>query len=150
MRKMTLALVLLAPLAGCEENPPEVLDNFSECMSKDSLECAGFYPDGWVGENTSCKLTQPKANVPLVVRGTVPMLPDAPAFSTELRVLVDNQEVARETLKPGDFDIRRVPPGGAGVRHVELRFSQTQRLPGGDDRSVGALLKSVGFGKGGG
>jgi len=148
MRSAKLSLLFLALIAGCDEKPPQLLDDFSECMSKESLECAGVYQDAWVGEIATCKLTQPKANVPLIVQGTVPLLPENPRFKTEIQVLVNKEELAKKTLSPGDFEIRCVPKGASGVKQIELRFSNTQRLPNGDGRSVAARLRLLGFSNG--
>jgi hypothetical protein len=61
-------------------------------------------------------------------------------------LLVDGQDVARQALGLGDFELRAtVPPIGAWQRRVELRFSATQQLPPPDTRQVGARVQFVGF-----
>jgi hypothetical protein len=100
--------------------------------------------DGWLARAVSFDLAQPQSPTALVVRGMVPLIGD-PAFTTELQVLLDGQEIARQTLGLGDFEVRGPTPSGPGTRHVELRFSADQQLPAPDGRTVTARVQSVGF-----
>ena len=124
--------------------PPSYLDTFPAGLTNPNLEYSGLYEDGWVSETAFFQLTQPNAPATVAVRGTVPMIAD-PSFRTELTVLIDGQEVARRVLGPGEFAIQVAALPGKGRRRIDLRFSNVQRLPGGDRRPVAARLRSVGF-----
>lgn len=124
--------------------PPTLLEQFPVDLTNRALEYSGIYEDGWISEASYFGLAQPDAASTVVVRGAVPEIGD-PAFSTELQILVDGQEVARRLLRPGRFDVRAVPPPGAGRRRVELHFSNLQHLGGDDGRPVAAQLDAVGF-----
>lgn len=125
-------------------SPPNSLDAFPADLTNPDVEYSGLYEDGWVSEAAFVRLTQPSAPATVAVRGTVPKIGDS-AFTSELRVLVDQQEVARRVLGPGEFDVQGVAPPGMGRRRVDLRFSNLQRLPGKDRRQVAARLRFVGF-----
>ena len=124
--------------------PPSYLDTFPAGLTDPNLEYSGLYEDGWVSDTAFFQLTQPNAPAAVAVRGTVPKLND-PSFSSELRVLVDGQELARRVLTLGEFDIRVAAPRGAGRRRIDLRFSNVQRLRGRDRRPTAARLRFVGF-----
>jgi hypothetical protein len=126
------------------ERPPEGAYTFPIDLTTAGVSAFGLDGDGWLADAAALDLAHGSASADLVMRGAVPLVSD-PGFSTELRVLVDGQEVARRTLSPGDFEIRAPVPDGPGRRRVELRFSRVQPLPAPDGREVGALLRSVGF-----
>ena len=60
-------------------------------------------------------------------------------------MLVDGQEVARQELGLGDFEVRAPVLTGEGLRQVDLRFSAVQQLPAPDGRQVAARVQFVGF-----
>ncbi|MHB8626469.1 MAG: hypothetical protein ACYDEO_09715 [Aggregatilineales bacterium] len=125
-------------------SPPTFLKSFPQDLDNPDLEYSGIYEDGWVSESSFVRLTQPQDANALVVRGTVPMV-NASDFSTEVSVLVDGQEVGRQTLGLGHFELR-VPVSGQRGRHqIDLRFSKWQQLPAPDGRPVAALLSFIGF-----
>jgi hypothetical protein len=74
----------------------------------------------------------------------VPLV-DNPSFTTELRIMVDSQEIARRTVGLGDFEVRAPAPAGPGRHRVDLRFSAVQQLPAPDGRQVAARVHFVGF-----
>jgi hypothetical protein len=121
---------------------PARVEKFPRDLECRGLEYSGVYEDGWASEACFFALARPAGPARVVVRGVVPGLGDD-AFTTELTVLVDGQEVARRTLRPGDFEVAAPVPGGYGRSRVELRFSRFQQLPGGDGRPTGCLLKLV-------
>ncbi len=123
--------------------PPALLSSFPNDLLHPELEYCGVYEDGWVSESASCTLLAPAAATNLVVRGVVPGIDEA--FRTRLRVLLDGREVYSEELKPGEFKVRCPEPTTPGLHRIELLFSKTQQLPGGDGRPVAALLSAVGF-----
>lgn len=104
----------------------------------------GMYEDGWVTTKAAFQIPQLKTPALLTVRGVIPMLADK-NYTTEVRLLVDNKEIAKKTFVPGDFELQAPPPAGAGNRSVSLFFSKSQVLPGEDQRLVGGLLRYVGF-----
>jgi hypothetical protein len=144
--------------------PPSKLQAFPNDLAHADLEYSGLYEDGWCSEQSFACLSS--ANAPaaaaadggsaaetakvIVVRGVVPGIGDD-SFRTEMRVLVDGVEVDRRTLSPGNFEVRAAAPAApagnplGNRRRVELRFSGTQRLPGGDGRPVSAQLTFLGF-----
>ncbi|MCC7371975.1 MAG: hypothetical protein IT306_26405 [Chloroflexi bacterium] len=124
--------------------PPSILTDFAKDLANADVEYSGLYEDGWISEAAFVGLTQPEVRVNVVARGEVPSI-DNPDFSTELRLLVDGQEVARRVLKPGQFEIWAPVPSGSGRRRIELRFSEFQRLGGNDGRPVAALMHTIGF-----
>lgn len=125
-------------------SPPRHLDSFPASLLNPDLEYSGIYEDGWISEAAFFHLTQPDTSSVVAVRGTVPRISD-PFFSTDLRILVDGNEVARRVLTPGEFAIWTVAPRGPRRRRVDLRFSNVQPLPGKDRRPVAARLQFVGF-----
>ncbi len=124
--------------------PPPKVDTFPADLLHPGLEYSGFYEDGWVSEEAFVYLSQPREPAVLVARGVVPAI-GASSFSTELRLSIDGQEIARIALAPGDFDLRLAAPSGTGHRRIDLRFSHVQRLPGRDRRPVAARLQLIGF-----
>jgi hypothetical protein len=124
--------------------PPERLERFPQDLLAPDLEYAGLYEDGWVGEESFCCLGRPEHPSTLRLRGQVPGL-TGPDFSTELRLLLDGREVARRTLGVGPFEISAPAPAGSGRARVELHFTRSQPLPGGDGRPVSAQLLYLGF-----
>ena len=125
--------------------PPRAITHPSIDLGNPALQASGLDGDGWLADTSSFTLFQPGISTSLVVRGMVPLVAD-PAFTTELQVLVDGQEVARRTLGLGDFELRaNVTHSGHWARQVELRFSATQQLPAPDTRLVGARISFAGF-----
>jgi hypothetical protein len=125
--------------------PPSRIEAFPQGLLDPHLEYSGVCEDGWVSAAAYFHLAQKPAHRRVVVRGTVPALPANPHFATELRVLVDRQEVARQRLTSGEFHLEAPLPAGVGRRRLELRFSDAQRLPNPDNRPMAALLAKVGF-----
>ena len=105
---------------------------------------SGLMHGGWVADASAFELTRPETPSVVVIDGMIPRIDD-PTFTTELRVLVDGEEVARQTCGVGQFRVRApVPPDRDGWR-VELRFSDVQRLPEPDGRPVAAQVRLIGF-----
>jgi hypothetical protein len=134
------------PVAATPTEPvlPQVVRSTSAELSNPKVGAIGAGLDGWLAAAASFTLAQPATPTSVVVRGMVPMIGDR-AFTTELQVLVDGQEVARQTLGLGEFEVRAPTPPASGTRRVELHFSGVQTLPAGDGRSVGARMQMVGF-----
>jgi hypothetical protein len=127
-----------------EVAPPWAISDFPADLSRSGLRSSGMFGDGWLANVASLQLTQPDGPASVLIRGMVPTVGDQ-GFTTELRVLVDGQEVARTSLGLGHFELRAPAPAGAGRRHVDLRFSSVQQLPAPDTRRVGARAHFVGF-----
>lgn len=122
---------------------PVALKKFPADLADPDLEYSGVYEDGYLSEDAFFVLTQPTHEGLLVIKGKVPLMKD-PQFQTELRVLIDDKEVAKKLLTVGDF-ILHIPHQGAGKHKVSLRFSKLQELEEGDKRPVGISLKLIGF-----
>lgn|GEM_PF-3489138 len=124
-------------------NPPSSLAAFPADLANPDLEYSGIFEDGWLSEASFFCLSQPQADMSLRIQGFNPLIDDA-AFTQDLTVLVDGQEVLQQTYPVGEIDIT-LPSSDAGRRCVELRFSQVQRLPNGDNRPIAAQLKFIGY-----
>jgi hypothetical protein len=129
---------------GSPSGLPSGLERFPEDLKNAGIEATGIYEDAWVADTASVDLEQPGGKQAVAVRGTVPEVAD-PKFQTEVELRVDNRSVARRRLRPGDFEIAAPVDSAPGKRRVEIAFSQTQDLPGGDGRTVGARLRFLGF-----
>src|SRR5204862_158865 len=93
---------------------------------------------------SSFDLVRTDQSVTIVVRGQVPLIND-PDFTTDLSMRVDGREVARQTVGIGRFRITAAVPASQEQWHVELRFSDVQRLPAPDGRRVAARALLIGF-----
>lgn len=124
--------------------PPEVVAAFPADLDNTALEYAGVYADGWLARSAFLGLRQPDGSSALTVSMMVPGIDD-PAFTTELRVLVDGAEVAQHRLGLGESRLQILVPPGAGRRRVDLHFSADQPLPEPIPRRVAALAQRIGF-----
>lgn len=115
-----------------------------DASARRNLLKTGMYEDGWVTTKAVFQIPQLKTPATLTVRGVIPMLANT-GYSTEARLLVDDQEIAKKSFLPGDFELQAPPPAGSGNRRVSLLFSKSQVLPGEDRRVVAGLLRYVGF-----
>ena len=123
---------------------PSVVSRFPADLTDPRLELEGIYSDGWVTDSGSISLTKPRGDAALTIWGTVPKI-ESDSFRTDLSVLVDDREVERRTFGVGDFRISIPVNATAGVHRVTLTFTKVQELPKGDGRTVGALLRLMGF-----
>jgi hypothetical protein len=125
--------------------PPTRVHHFPAGLRHPDLEYAGIYEDGWVSEHAFFNLASPARHAALTLRGCVPR-GDEPGFSTELAVLLDGAEVCRRTLAVGEFNLHLpVRPRDPARTRVELCFSRTHHLPGGDPRPGVARMSEIGF-----
>jgi hypothetical protein len=108
------------------------------------IRYTGVYADGWTFGTCSFELKTPDKPADLVIEGTVPMLNDQ-TFKTSLTARLNGQEAAKQTVMPGDFQVRLTCLPGPKSQKVELVFSATQMLPIPDVRQVGALLHKLSF-----
>lgn len=139
---------LLSEAEYASLNPPAMLTSFPADLAHPDLEFSGVYEDGWLSEHAwfrpSSGCRKGETDVVLVVEGMVPEIADA-NFRTSLVVRVEGREVVRRDLPLGDFTIREVLSNLPSRPKVELIFSDTQRLPDGDDRVVVGQVRRVGF-----
>ena len=133
--------------------------NRNDLRDNPELEYSGIYEDGWVSEHSFCRLSQRGGAAPAgtraAVKGEVPALPGGdPNFETLAELCVDGRIVAREVLRPGDFELSGdVPPAttpeAGSIHAVELKFSRLQHVPMNngdpDGRPVAARLHYVGL-----
>jgi hypothetical protein len=132
-----------------EMKPPSQVQEFPKDLQNPQLEYSGIFEDGWVSDQGWFALGQPWNALGIAIKGNVPDVGDK-SFQTELTVLVDGQEAARQTLGINWFEIQVPLPKAAsaqtpGRRRVELRFSKYQHLPQPDGRPVSCQLALVGF-----
>ena len=124
---------------------PRAVATFPSDLANTALEYAGIHDDGWLSDTAFVGLADPGVPASLRISVMVPLIDD-PAFTTELRLLVDGQEVARHLVGLGDCQLRISGMVGGRRRRVEFRFSDVQQLPGETvPRQVAALLRFVGF-----
>lgn len=115
--------------------PPAVVATYAKKRN-------GMFDDGWIGKETEFLLPQLQTPSILSVRGKII---EAEGFTNEVRVLLNDKEVARKELKTGDFTLAIPIPDGGGVRKVKLFFAKETKLPNNDQRLVSALLTFIGF-----
>jgi hypothetical protein len=125
--------------------PPQAVAKFPNDLLHPHLEFSGFVEDGWAGAESKVRLTQPEPGMEAVIRGQIPGFPGNENFRTELTVFIDGRPVETRALKTGDFEVRAPAGDATGPRWVELRFSNSFRLPAPDGRVVAAHLRFVGF-----
>lgn len=115
---------------------------FPRDVTNPRVAVTGLTPDGWVGHGMSLALAGGRTAA-IVIRGLVAQVP--PGQSQAMRVLVDGNVIADETVPPGALDLR-VPVGpSVGVRDVEVHFSVVTRLSSADPRRLAARVTSVGL-----
>jgi hypothetical protein len=124
--------------------PPSMLNKFPDDLANPDVEYSGTYEDGWISEASFFNLTQPSNKAKVVITGDIPLIHDD-AFSTELTIYIDGKCVTTKKLTLGSFDIEVPVSTKKGRRRLELHFTKTQSLPAGDDRTVAALIHSIGF-----
>jgi putative glycosyltransferase (TIGR04372 family) len=130
----------------CTAPAPAAIGQFPRDIIDPALDSEGIHEDGWVAPTAHCVLTAP-AGTALVLRGMLPQIGPqiGPPVAPELRVWIDGVEVLRQVLRCGAIELTCPVPPGTRPRRVELRFSETQRLPAPDTRTVGMHLAYLGF-----
>lgn len=130
--------------------PPVSVAEFPKDLIDPLFEYSGLSEDGWTAEAVRVRLTCPRGQQFVELRGTVPDLDRSARFRTEATVLVDGTVVGTRELGCGEFALRfPAPDGPSGPRVVECRFSHTQPLSPPDHRRAAALISFVGFAPGG-
>jgi hypothetical protein len=124
--------------------PPSSISTFPADLYQPTLEYSGLYEDGWLGNESFVVLAKPRGATRLRIRAGVPDL-GAGKLDEECTVLVNGTEAVRRRLDYGDFTIDVPADGMPDKVRIDLRFSYVQRLPGGDRRPTGAVLRSIGF-----
>jgi hypothetical protein len=123
--------------------PPHFLNKFPQALGDPALEYSGIYEDGWVEKNSFVTLLSPASFTPLVIRAMIPQV-GTTKFSDSIKVRVNGQEVVSKPITTGEFELRLNPPVEVKRNTVKIEFGKVQKLNG-DDRSVSALLRCVGF-----
>ncbi|MDR3491480.1 MAG: hypothetical protein P4M12_05460 [Gammaproteobacteria bacterium] len=125
-------------------NSPASIKEFPKDLANNDLEYSGIFEDGWISRDSFFQLKQPKLNSELIIQGMIPQIDKQFAGST-LTILVDGKKISESKLKTGNFDVT-VPVISSFSKHkVEFHFSEGQKLPGGDNRPIGAQIKFIGF-----
>jgi hypothetical protein len=140
-----LASVGFEPARAGPTRPPEHLAAFPADLDHPKVNPTGIDTDGWCAATAAATLWQAGPGRDVVVRGQIPEIDGRYQFRTELTVSADGVELAKRGLGTGAFEVRVPADGAAGARRIECRFSVPQALPQPDGRSVGALLRFVGF-----
>ncbi len=143
-----MAALLGLLVASCGRSPrgepPASISRFPADLANRKLESSGIFEDGWSAPAASLNLYQPDGRQLFVVRGMVPKI-DRGDFRTDFEVRVDQEVVARQSLGIGEFTLEARVPEKPGKRRIELVFSASQQLPGGDGRVIGVRLGFAGF-----
>lgn len=124
--------------------PPSKVGSFPNDLSNRHLEFSGIYEDGWLSEHSFFKLKLNKESSRLKLEGLVPEI-DTKTYSTNLKVLVDGEELIDTQLGVGYFELQLPVVGKDVTARVDLIFSSSQKLPRGDNRIIGAKLTQLGF-----
>lgn len=132
--------------SGTGSGLPAEVSHFPADLNNSSLAVSGIYSDGWTKGALSLNLEQPRGDMVLAIRGTIPRVSDGD-FRTDVLVRMDQRGLARQSVGIGEFRILTPTKSIRGEHRIELTFSATQQLPGGDGRMVGARLQSIGFEK---
>ncbi len=119
--------------------PPVALSSFPAALGNKNVEYSGLYENGWVGGSSYVVLAGGKA-ADLSVRGEVPA-----GVGGRVNVYVNGRELSSMRVVAGPLNIRVPAPATTHNRRVELRFSSTIKLAGGDLRPASAHLSFIGF-----
>lgn len=126
---------------------PSMIEHFPDDLFRRTLEYAGIYEDGYMGDQGFVALGQPAGTTLLLVEGVIPKINDD-AFAADVVLSVDGRELVRKRLPVGVFTLSaNVPaaPAGHHRRKIGLAFDRLQHLPNSDARPVGAQLLRIGF-----
>ena len=145
--RFTLVAALLPLLCCCARGSglPSELDHIPQNLKNEKLEVQGIYPDGWIADAAACSLEQPEKAQFLTIRGMVPIIAGNSDFRTDLALSIDGQNIGRQRIGPGKFEFSAPISRATGKRRLGITFNETQMLPGGDGRLVGARLEYIGF-----
>jgi hypothetical protein len=124
--------------------PAKVQDFPDDILLNPDLEYSGLYEDGWMSEAAFLGLKSLPEQKRLVVEGSVPDIGNG-AFTTRAEVMIDGVTVQTQDLPLGSFTISVPYSGPAGRHRIDLRFSNTQNLPGLDGRPVAGRASYIGF-----
>lgn len=119
------------------------LSTFPTDLFRGERGFSGVYEDGWISEKARITLKQRHPGDFLVLRGLIPLV-DNKSFVTTLTVRLDGKTLGSRDLSLGEFSLK-IPSAKSGLHDVELQFSRSQRLPGGDGRVVTMKTAFVGF-----
>jgi hypothetical protein len=123
--------------------PPSKVDLPAD-LTCPNLEYSGIYEDGWMGEAFYAWLSATATTRALRLRGLIPQT-DQPAYEAGLTVCLDGQQVLRQRLRLGGFDLRIPVATAAGKHRIDLRWDRTQVFAAPDLRPVAARLEALGF-----
>jgi len=121
--------------------PPAGIDRFPAGLFHQGLLFTGLAEDGWMTAIARMRLGASDARTIRVI-GSVPNVSGL-ASGLTIELTVDGRSVARQTVAPGDFEVRAAMPAGSGPRWIELHADRSARLTPPDGRLVSMLLKSI-------
>ena len=124
--------------------PPACLSDFPADLNNRHLEYSGIYEDGWISEQSFFVLSSNIDSKFLVLSGFIPQIKN-PQFSSLLKISVNGEEVAQQKIKIGNFELKIPIQATEKRQHIDISFTDYQKLPGDDGRIVGAKMEYIGF-----
>jgi hypothetical protein len=146
-------------------DPPAIIKSFPKDLN--NLAYKGIYADGWIEKDALFYFKQASLSSRFILQGSVPNLQSVkrskllkleqylgfkknsatPHYETMITVVLEGKNIATKKISAGDFSIEiPVTTHHVGRKKIEVHFSSVQNLPSGDGRSVGAMIKTIGFG----
>jgi hypothetical protein len=120
---------------------PRRIAQFPEDLSEaETLEFSGIYEDGWLSADSKFVLGSAPAGGCVRLRGFVPELRGSPLGNGKLELTVDGHAIELPAAT-GDFDWLVPLAYATTATHVDLHFTASTKLPGGDDRPISAKLQ---------
>ena len=136
-----LSVVSRAELAALRR--PSTLKKFPEdLVFARGLEFAGVYEDAWLSPESEFTLSAGAAGGLVRVRGEVPELPGSGLGSGTLRARLNGFEFTLPATS-GEFDWLLPLPETGDATRLNLHFTATTKLTGGDARPIGGKLRSI-------
>jgi hypothetical protein len=126
--------------------PPECMQSFPADLALKNAEFSGCLEDGSIGKSSWFRLSRPRMDAPLIVRGGLSRMASEPFEKNELVLKWNGVELGRKTVDSDLFEFRVSMPEGEKIGKLELEFAAARCIAPGS-RKVSAQLKFVGFEK---
>jgi len=121
---------------------PQAIERFPEDLLNPGLLFSGIYEDGWVADAARVQLGSETQAKSIRIKGELPGIGGL-REGARIAIFVDGKELAQRRLAPGAFQLQVGIPAAAGLRWVELRVDNTDRLSPDDPRVASIRLMSI-------